>query len=147
MKTHKPPTIGTTAIAAFAICATLGAQESALAQGTPATPVSTPPLEACQVIAYSHQRTIYLLTSSGARCQAGAPMRFKLYRLNDFVVEQACDFSKTINRIAAEDAVDERVMCAHSGSILEPERRGGYSGIVLRYGHRVNGTIEALPAQ
>lgn len=119
----------------------LGSVDSARAQSAAA------PVPACQAIGYSHIKTIYLVTSSGARCQAGAPLSFKLYKLNDFVTEQACDFSKTINRIRAEDSIDDRVMCAHSGAILEPERRGGYSGIVLRYGHRVNGTIEPLPEQ
>ena len=127
---------------ALAIGSILSAAGTAQAQSPSGAPV-----QACQAIAYSHIKVIYLVTSSGARCQAGAPLSFKLYKLNDFVVEQACDFSKTINRIRAEDAMDERVMCAHSGAILEPERRGGYSGILLRYGHRVNGTIEPLPEQ
>lgn len=127
---------------ALAIGLTLSSAGTAQAQSP-----ATAPVQACQAIAYSHIKVIYLVTSSGARCQAGAPLSFKLYKLNDFVVEQACDFSKTINRIRAEDAIDERVMCAHSGAILEPERRGGYSGIVLRYGHRVNGTIGPLPEQ
>lgn len=148
MKKHVFPHLAAFAMATAVLCGTFAG--SAFAQSAPAVnpaPAGVVPVQACQAVAYTNQGVIYLVTSSGARCQPGAPLSFKLYRFNDFVAEQACNFGKTVSRIAAEDAVDERVMCAHSGTILEPDRRAGSGGLVLRYGYRVNGTMAPLPGQ
>ena len=116
----------TLAAAAFVLAI---ASSSASAQTSGATPSAhAVPVEPCRMLLGG--RGIGLLTRSGAKCQAGAPLMLSAMHV-DGPTQRLCDFNKAIVKTKAESIQDtDSVQCIFNGSPLPGDIPVYYGRIV-----------------
>ena len=133
-----PLVSGVNALTAVVALLSAGANASAIAQkadsqtagGTPA--VASVPIEPCRMLLGTGGIT--LLTASGAKCEAGAPLNLSAMHVDDYT-QRLCDFSKSIVKTKAESFQDtDSVQCLFSGKPLPGPIR-------VRYGRIVGGKV------
>jgi hypothetical protein len=92
------------------------------------------PVEPCRMLL--GRGGIWLITNSGAKCQAGAPLMLAAASVDE-ETQQLCDFGKVINKTKAASMMDvDSVQCIFTGKPLP-------GSLEVHYGRIVNGkTVE-----
>jgi hypothetical protein len=129
----------------FVVIVALACLGAAHAQSTGSTGAAP---AACYVQVTGSGKPLAIVARDGKQCQAGAPIRFDLYRANGWIKEQVCDFSRPMQTYR-EDPHEETSLityCTFSGQIRDPEAKFMDSQSLI-FAKVVNGKFLPLDSQ